>query len=267
MTEVVSPSPKISVEIAGGVARVLISNAARRNAFDFSMWQALPEIMRRLETSEEARVVVLTGAPSLPFCSGADISEFSTLRSTAEGGRAYEKANVEAFDALALISKPVIAAICGFCMGGGMGLAAACDLRVASDDTVFAIPAGRLGVGYPPAAMHYVVAAVGPQTAMDLFFAARRIKAQEAAQCGFIGRLLPKEGFDEAVIALAEGIAANAPLTLRAAKAAIRAASHAPHAPSLAQCEALAAACFDSADYAEGRMAFLEKREPRFTGR
>ncbi len=267
MTNIVSPTPKIGVEIAGGVARVMIDNAARRNAFDFSMWQALPEIMRVLEDLEDARVVVLSGAPSLPFCSGADISEFSTLRSTAEGGRAYEKSNVEAFDALARLSKPVIAAISGFCMGGGMGLAAACDLRVASEDTMFSIPAGRLGVGYPPAAMHYVVAAVGPQTAMDLFFTARRITAREAAQCGFVGRLLPKEGFEEAVTALAEQVAANAPLTLRAAKAAIRVASHAPHAPSLAQCEALAAACFGSADYAEGRKAFLEKREPKFEGR
>ncbi len=267
MARIISSTAKINVELANGVARVLIDNAARRNAFDFSMWQALPLIMQQIESAEDARVVVLAGAPSLPFCSGADISEFSTLRSTAEGGRAYEKSNVEAFDALGRLSKPVIAAISGFCMGGGMGLAAACDLRIASEDTVFAIPAGRLGVGYPPAAMHYVVAAVGPQTAMDLFFTARRIKAQEAAQCGFVGRLLPKEGFEPAVIALAEGIAANAPLTLRAAKAAIRAASHAPHAPSPAQCEALAAACFDSADYAEGRMAFLEKREPRFAGR
>jgi enoyl-CoA hydratase/carnithine racemase len=267
MTSIVSSTPRIRVEIAHGVARVLIDNPARKNAFDFSMWRALPEILGQIEAAPEARVVVLCGAPSLPFCSGADISEFSTVRATAEGGRAYEKSNVEAFDALARLSKPVIAAISGFCMGGGMGLAAACDLRVASEDSVFAIPAGRLGVGYPPAAMHYVVAAVGPQTAMDLFFTARRISAGEAAQCGFIGRLLPAESFDREVEALAGRIAANAPLTLRAAKAAIRAASRAPHAPSADQCEALAAACFDSADYAEGRMAFLEKREPKFSGR
>jgi enoyl-CoA hydratase/carnithine racemase len=267
MSSIISPTPKIRVEIADGVAHVLIDNPARKNAFDFSMWRALPEIARQIEAAEEARVVVLSGAPGLPFCSGADISEFSTVRATAEGGRAYEKSNVEAFDALASLSKPVIAAISGFCMGGGMGLAAACDLRVASEDSVFAIPAGRLGVGYPPAAMHYVVAAAGPQTAMDFFFTARRVAAREAAQCGFVGRLLPAEGFDAAVAALARQIAANAPLTLRAAKAAIRAASRAPGAPSQERCEALAAACFDSADYIEGRNAFLEKREPKFTGR
>lgn len=117
-----SSTDKLRVEIEGGVARVLIDNSERRNAFDFSMWRALPAIMRRLDELSDVRVVVLTGAPSLPFCSGADISEFSTVRATAQGGRDYEQSNVEAFDALSQISKPVIAAIAGFCMGGGMGL-------------------------------------------------------------------------------------------------------------------------------------------------
>jgi enoyl-CoA hydratase/carnithine racemase len=263
---VLSPTPKIRVVSVGAVARVLIDNGPRRNAFDFEMWRALPQIMTRLDAEEGVRVVVLGAAPSLPFCSGADISEFSTVRATAEGGRAYEKANVEAFDALARLSKPVIAAIGGFCMGGGMGLAASCDLRVAREDAIFAIPAGRLGVGYPPAAMAHVTTAVGAQTAMDMFFTARRLDAQEAFARGFLARVLPTDGFEEAVAKLAATIAANAPLTLRAAKAAIRAAVRAPSAPSLEECEALAAACFDSADYAEGRAAFIETREPKFQG-
>lgn len=263
----IETSSKLRVGNANGVARVLIDNAERRNAFDFSMWRALPAILSRLDRDEEVRVVVLSGAPSLHFCSGADISEFSTLRSTAEGGRAYEQANVDAFDALSQLGKPVIAAISGFCMGGGMGLAAACDLRIAAEGSVFGIPAGRLGVGYPPAAMTYVVAAVGAQTAMDLFFTARRIDAEEAKASGFVSRVLPKENFDAQIDAVAAGVAANAPLTLRAAKAAIRAAAQLPKALSFEDCEALASACFDSADYVEGRTAFLEKREPKFTGR
>jgi enoyl-CoA hydratase/carnithine racemase len=263
---VVSATPKLRVDIEAGVARVLIDNASRRNAFDFSMWRALPSILDQLDALPEARVVVLTGAPGLPFCSGADSSEFATVRATARGGRDYEQSNVEAFDALSRLSKPTIAAISGFCMGGGMGLAAACDLRVAAEGTVFSIPAARLGVGYPPVAMAYVVAAIGAQSAMDLFFTARRIDAIEARDCGFVSRVLPKADFDEAVAGIATEIAANAPLTLRAAKAAIRAAAGLPHAPSAEECEALAAACFDSADYAEGRAAFLEKREPKFTG-
>ncbi len=264
---IASASDKLRVEVADGVARVLIDNAARRNAFDFSMWTALPPLLAQLDAAEEARVVVLSGAPGLPFCSGADISEFSTVRATAAGGRAYEQANVAAFDALSRLGKPVIAAISGFCMGGGMGLAAACDLRIGAEGTAFGIPAGRLGVGYPPSAIAYVVAAVGPQTALDLFFTARRIDAAEAQACRFLSRLVPKEGFDAAVLEVARQIADNAPLTLRAAKAAIRAAAGLPGAPSLADCETLAAACFDSGDYAEGRTAFLAKRAPNFTGR
>jgi enoyl-CoA hydratase/carnithine racemase len=262
-----SPTPKIKVEVAEHVARVLIDNAPRRNAFDYEMWRALPLVVRALDASDDVRVIVLGAAAGLSFCSGADISEFSTLRATADGGRAYEEANLAAFDALAQAAKPTIAAIGGFCMGGGAGLAAACDLRIAREDAVFAIPAGRLGVGYPPKAMAYVTTALGAQTAMELFFTARRLGAREALERGFVAQLLPAQGFDAAVALLAATIAANAPLTLRAAKAAIRAALGAPGAPTGEDCAALAAACFDSADFEEGRAAFLEKREPKFKGR
>ncbi|BDV40030.1 enoyl-CoA hydratase [Methylocystis bryophila] len=231
------------------------------------MWRALPKIMRALDERDDARVIVLGAAQGLSFCSGADISEFSTLRATADGGRAYEEANLAAFDALAQAAKPTIAAIGGFCMGGGVGLAASCDLRIAREDSVFAIPAGRLGLGYPPKAMAYVTTALGAQTAMELFFTARRLSAREAFERGFVARLLPSEGFDEAITALAAMIAANAPLTLRAAKAAIRAAIRAPGAPTGEDCARLAAVCFDSADFEEGRAAFLGKREPKFSGR
>jgi len=264
---IVSPTPKLRVEIAFGVARLLIDNAPRRNAFDFDMWRALPPIMKAVEAEPEARVLVISGAPGLPFCSGADISEFSTVRATSEGGRAYEAANVEAFDAISNLSKPTIAAISGFCMGGGMGLAASCDLRVAQEGSAFAIPAAKLGVGYPPSAMRYVVAAVGPQLAFEMFFTARRFSAQEALNAGFLARLIDRESFVGAVHELAELIASNAPLTLKAAKAAIRAAAEFPGAPSPDACEALAAACFDSDDYEEGRSAFMEKRAPKFAGR
>ncbi len=262
-----SPSPKLRVDLHQGVARLLIDNGAKRNAFDLEMWRALPPLLAAIVAEPEARVVVMSGAPGLPFCSGADISEFSTVRATSGGGRAYEAANVEAFDAISSCSKPTIAAISGFCMGGGMGLASACDLRVAQAGAAFAIPAGRLGVGYPPSAMRYVVAAIGAQRALEMFFTARRLTAQEALAAGFLSQVLEPESFDGAADALAETIAGNAPLTLRAAKAAIRAAAALPNAPSLDACEALAAQCFDSADYMEGRAAFLEKRAPKFTGR
>lgn len=258
---------KLRLETRAGVARLLIDNGAKRNAFDLDMWRALPELIARADADPETRVIVISGAPGLPFCSGADISEFSTVRATSDGGRAYEAANVACFDAISACAHPTIAAISGFCMGGGMGIAAACDLRVAQEGTLFAIPAGRLGVGYPPKAMAYVVAAVGPQRAFELFFTARRLDAREAQEAGFLARVLAQETFDAEVATLAETIAANAPLTLRAAKAAIRAAAGLPNALPLTECEALAAQCFDSADYMEGRAAFLEKRTPVFRGR
>ncbi|WP_363349747.1 enoyl-CoA hydratase [Methylocystis echinoides] len=262
-----SPTPKLRVELRQGVARLLIDNGAKRNAFDLEMWRALPPLVAAIDAEPSARVVLVCGAQGLPFCSGADISEFSTVRATSAGGRAYEQANVEAFDAISSCSKPTLAAISGFCMGGGMGIAAACDLRVAQEGAAFAIPAGRLGVGYPPSAMRYVVAAVGAQRAFEMFFTARRFTAKEALAAGFLARVFESESYEGAVDDLSQTIAANAPLTLAAAKAAIRAAAGLPNAPSLADCEALAARCFDSADYMEGRAAFLEKRAPKFTGR
>ena len=257
---------KIRLDIDGAIARMVIDNAARRNALDLAMWRAIPELARIADEDPEIRVVILTAAPGLPFCSGADISEFSTVRATAEGGRAYEAANAAAFDALATCGKPVIAAISGFCLGGGMGLAACCDLRVASADAQFGIPAGRLGVGYPPASMAYVVAAVGAAAARDLFFTARRFGAADARALGFLDRLTDTHTALREAEELAIEIAANAPLTLRAAKAAIAHVARLPAAPDAATCDALAGACFDSADYAEGRDAFLAKRKPNFRG-
>lgn len=266
MRTIRAAADKIRLDIDGAIARMVIDNAARRNALDLAMWRAIPELARIADEDPEIRVVILTAAPGLPFCSGADISEFSTVRATAEGGRAYEAANAAAFDALASCGKPVIAAISGFCLGGGMGLAACCDLRVASADAQFGIPAGRLGVGYPPASMAYVVAAVGAAAARDLFFTARRFGAADARALGFLDRLTETHTALREAEELAIEIAANAPLTLRAAKAAIAHVARLPAAPDAATCEALAGACFDSADYAEGRDAFLAKRKPNFRG-
>ena len=260
-------SPRLRVAHKGKIARVLIDNAGKRNAFDLAMWQALPGVMSALDADPGVRAIILSGAAGQPFCSGADISEFSNVRASAEGGRLYEAANAAAFDALARCAKPVIASLRGFCIGGGMGLAAACDLRVAAEGTIFGIPAARLGLGYPPSAMAYIVAAVGAQAARDLFFTARRIDAGEAKALGFLARLVKEDQLDAEVAALARVMADNAPLTIAAAKAAIARAAGLPVAVSAEEADAIAAASFDSADYAEGRQAFLEKRAPRFEGR
>jgi len=258
-------SSKLATSLDGPVATLAIDNPAKRNALDLEMWKALPDVISGLDRDERVRVIVLRGAGPESFASGADIAEFATVRADAEGGRLYEAANEAAFWALAHCSKPVIAMIRGFCLGGGFGLALSCDLRIASQNATFGIPAARLGVGYPPGAMRLITAAVGAPAAKDLFYTARRIGAEEARRLGVVQRVEPDAGLEEATLALARDIAANAPLTIRAAKAAIDASVGIAH-PG-ADPVALADRCFDSADAVEGRTAFLGKRKPVFTGR
>jgi enoyl-CoA hydratase/carnithine racemase len=266
MTYSFSPSTsKLVVSQADSIATVAIDNPSKHNALDLEMWKAVPAIMAALDRDPQIRVIVLRGAGQESFASGADIGEFETVRADAQGGRLYEAANEAAFWAVAHCSKPVIAMIRRFCLGGGFGLALSCDLRVASENAVFGIPAARLGVGYPPGAMKIVTAAVGAPAAKDLFFTARRIDAHQAERLGILQRVVPDGDLEETVLALAREIAGNAPLTIKAAKAAIDDAVGLSH-PG-ADPAALADGCFDSADAVEGRRAFLEKRPPVFTGR
>lgn len=262
-----SPDPRLRLSVDGPVATLAIDNPSKRNALDLAMWKAIPEIMERASRDEAVRVVVIRGAGTAAFASGADIAEFETVRATAAGGRAYEAANAAAFDAVASSPRPVIAMIRGFCLGGGLGLALACDLRIASRGAVFGIPAARLGLGYPPRAMAQLVSVAGAPLARDLFFTARRIGAEEAFSAGLLNRVVAEEDLEREALDLAASIAANAPLTLTAAKRAIDAASGLPGALAPEALDALAAACFDSDDYREGRAAFLAKRAPSFRGR
>lgn len=266
MTYSFSPATsKLAVSLDDGIATIAIDNRPKHNAVDLEMWKAFPALMEALDRDESVRAVLVRGAGEAAFASGADIAEFETVRADAEGGRLYEAANEAAFWAVAHCSKPVIAMIRGFCLGGGFGLALSCDLRVASETAIFGIPAARLGVGYPPGAMKLVTAAVGAPAAKDLFFTARRIDAREAHRLGVVQRLVPDGELEAVTQALARTIAENAPLTIRAAKAAIDASVGVAH-PNVDPL-ALADRCFDSLDAVEGREAFLQKRRPVFTGR
>lgn len=261
-----SASQHVRAEINGPVGYLILDRPARRNALSFEMWKDVTRLITALAADPALRVVVLRGAGDLPFCSGADISEFETMRANAEGARAYENANVVAFDAIAACPLPTIAMIRGFCMGGGMGLAVACDLRVASESAEFAIPPGRLGLAYPPSAIRYIVAAIGAAHAKDLLYTARRVKAAEAEKLGLINRLVAEDALESEVEKLALAIAENAPLSLRAGKLAINHAAGYSFAADMSAVMAAAERCFDSADYREGRAAFLEKRKAGFRG-
>ena len=267
MTVATTPASQIRTSVSGAIGTVTIDNPSRMNAMSLAMWSAIPAAVRALDDDPAVRIIVLTGAGDKAFVSGADISEFAEVRKDAASARAYERSNAEAFAAIGAAVKPTIARISGFCLGGGLGMAIACDLRVASHGSVFGIPAARLGVGYPPECMQDLVAIVGPSRAKELFFTARRITAPEAERIGLINQVIADADFAAQADALCTGMAENAPLTQIAAKAAIDRLLGDPDGRLLARAKTLADACFDSADFAEGRNAFLEKRPPKFTGK
>lgn len=257
---------RIRTERSGAAGVVVIDNPARHNAVSKAMWLALPAAIGELAADPSVRAIVLRGAGDGAFVSGADISEFAEVRRDAENSRAYEAANEAAFAAIRAAPKPTVAMIRRFCIGGGMGLAAACDIRIASRDAVFAVPAARLGLAYPPEAVADFVRLIGAARTKDLIFTARRVDAAEAAAIGFVDRLVEPADLEAATADYVAAVAANAPLTQAAIKAAVAAIVALPGTADWAAAHTAAERCFDSADYAEGRAAFLGKRAPVFSG-
>lgn len=254
----------LRTKIDAGVATLTIDRPDRKNAMTQTMWNELATLLHGLAADEAVRVVILTGAGA-DFCAGADIGEFDTLRATAESARIYEQGNSAAFAAIRNCPVPTIAAIRGICFGGGFGLAAACDLRIASESALFCVPAARLGLAYPADAMADIVEALGPQMARYLTFSAARLDAPAALAAGFLLEIVEPGGLDLRALELGRTIAANAPMSVRASKAAIRACLT-PTPENAARAALLGDATFESADYAEGRAAFRDKRQARFTG-
>jgi enoyl-CoA hydratase len=252
---------------ADGIAWVVLRNPGKLNAVRLEMWQALPGVLATLGADAGVRVVVLRGHGSDAFASGADISEFTTHRRDAASAAAYEAVTATAFAALLACEKPLVAMVQGTCIGGGLAIAISADLRIAADDTRMALPPARLGLGYHVAGVERVVQVVGPAVAAEMFFTARQYTADEALRVGLVNRVVPKAELEAATRAYVRDIAGNAPLTIRAAKRAIAEVQRDPSRRDTAAVERLIAACFESADYAEGLRAFLEKRRPRFEGR
>ncbi len=249
----------------GPVAHIAIDNPGRKNAVNLATWRHLAYTVGELGKDRETRVIVLSGAGG-DFCAGADISEFDAVRRDAATARSYEAANSDAFRALRDSAIPVIAAIGGVCFGGGFGLAAACDLRIASEDARFAVPAARLGLAYPADAMIDIVASSGDQMARYLTMTAATIDAAAAMRAGFLLEVLSTNQLAIRATEIATTIAANAPLSIRASRLAISATvSH--DATLLATAKTAGDATFESKDYTEGRSAFRERRKPVFYGR
>jgi enoyl-CoA hydratase/carnithine racemase len=248
------------------VAWLTLRNPARLNAVRLEMWEAIPGAIAPLAADPDVRVVVMRGHGEDAFASGADISEFQERRSDPASAAAYEEVTARAFEALVGFEKPLVAMIHGVCIGGGLAIAASADLRVAADDARLALPPARLGIGYHMGGVERIVGIVGPSAASEIFFTARQYTAAEALGIGLVNQVVPKGELQAFTERYAGGIAANAPLTLRAAKRAIRETQRDAASRDHEAVRRLIAACFSSQDYAEGVRAFLEKRPPRFRG-
>jgi len=251
----------------GAIGWITFDNQARRNAMSLAMWQGLQEAVTAFAADAEVRVIVLKGAGDKAFVSGADISEFEEKRSSEETVRTYDAVAHAATDALAGVNKPTIAMIRGYCVGGGVSIALSCDMRIAEQGSMFAVPAARLGLGYAFEGVRKLVDLVGPSFAREIFYTARQFSAQEAAAMGLVNRVVPLEGLESYVRDYAATIAANAPLTVASIKTLVEQALKDESERDAQLCRDVVARCFASADYVEGRTAFMEKRKPKFQGR
>ena len=259
--------PHIAYRAEGGVAWLVIDQPARMNAMTFDMWTGLADCVARAEADDAVRAIAITGAGERAFCAGADISQFGNMRTGEAAVAAYDRAVALGNAALAHAAKPTIAVISGICYGGGFGLAMCCDLRIAASGSRFRIPAARLGLGYGYGGTDLMVRKLGMGPVADLLLSARVLEAQEAQSLGVINALFPADSFRTDATAYLARIAANAPLTLRAIKRALVEMTKTERDRDVGAVDALVAACFASADYREGQLAFREKREPVFTGR
>ena len=257
---------QLIVEKGNGVGRIRLDNQAKRNAMTFEMWRDLPAVLADFMADDAVRVVVLSGNGGKAFCAGADISQFEKNRSGEEATAIYNDAVANAAAALAEIEKPTIAKIEGFCIGGGLGIALCCDLRIANEVSTFAVPAAKLGLGYGHEGLKRLVDVVGPSSAKEIFFTARQFTATEALGMGLINRVVPNALLGAFVDDYTTRIAENAPLTIHAAKTVIQELVM-PGGPDQALCQKVVDDCFASEDYQEGRRAFMEKRKPQFKRR
>jgi enoyl-CoA hydratase len=260
-------SDKMIAEKSDGLGWIVFNNPERHNAVSLDMWLAAIEIIDDFCKDDAVRVIIVRGAGDKSFISGADISKFDDERAEAAAVARYNEATETAYSSLMNAPKPTISMIQGYCIGGGANLAVCCDLRVCSDNARFAIPAAKLGLGYDYPRVRRLMNLIGPSYASEIFFTARQFSAEEAVAMGLVNRVVPHAELGTFVIDYARTIADNAPLTVKAIKRTVAEALKDKDERDLALCDRLVRECFESEDYAEGRLAFKEKRKPVFKGR
>ena len=260
-------SDHILVERADGIATVTINRPKMRNAVSLAMWTAIGEETQALAKDDSVRAVVFRGAGTDAFASGADISEFKENRKDTETALHYNQQTEAAYRAIRNCPKPTVAMIFGYCMGGAMALAMACDLRFAAEGSKFGIPAARLSIIYGLDPVHQLVDLVGPAYAKDILYSARTVEADEALRIGFIQRLVPAAQLEAHTREYLGKLASNAPLSIRGTKTQVRAIFEGVTDRHRADLAELGLETYNSQDYKEGTTAFLEKRAPRFQGR
>ena len=257
---------KMLASVVDGVGTATFNQPEKRNAISVAMWRGFAEILDRFAADPAVKVVVLTGAGPKAFVSGADISEFESMRGDADAQQEYDRQTAEGRAKLAAFAKPMIARIEGFCLGGGLNIAMQADMRVAADSALFGAPAAKIGNVYGLEMARKLVSLVGPAHTRMLLYTGSRIDAAMAERIGLVNLVVPASGLDAAVADMARAISENAPLSVQAHKLVISEAVKDAGERDLPGIRAAMQACLNSADYKEGRAAFMAKRPPVFTG-
>ena len=255
----------ILVSRDGAIATVALNNPDRLNALNRAMWAGLGEVMRQLSKDEELRCIVVRGAGEKAFAAGADIAEFARERADTKQAKPYGNLIHETMQAVAHCRHPTVAMIQGACVGGGLEIAAMCDLRVCGQSSRFGIPVNRLGLTMAYGELMGLLALVGRAVALEILLEGRVFDAAEAYRKGLVNRVVPDGKVEEEAYATAHRIAEGAPLVNRWHKQFIERLSVRARLSEKEWDEGFA--CFDTADYREGVDAFLNKRKPRFEGR